>query len=134
MLEHPCMDPVDICVPRVPLQFEAVSLNLFPMAQAACSALGRTSSSESRDGSSAEPGAVSHLSHLKPGDTQQYMFRLRGKLPPVQLREVSKRSSSTGMTLLKLLVVRSVRSRLPPTRLADSHTRPDGGHVANGHG
>ena len=29
-----------------------------------------------------------HLAYLKAGDTQQYMFRLKGKVPPQQLKQV----------------------------------------------
>ncbi len=42
-------------------------------------------------GVTAEVGlpAFGHLAYLKSGDTQQYMFRLRGKVPPAQLRQLN---------------------------------------------
>lgn len=33
--------------------------------------------------------AFGHLAYLKSGDTQQYMFRLRGTVPPAQLRQIN---------------------------------------------
>ena len=84
-------------------QFEVVSLNSFPPAFAA-PPLGGEGGGGGKGGGSGEGaggeggggvcGAVGlptfgHLAYLKAGDTQQYMFRLKGKVPAAQLRQVS---------------------------------------------
>jgi len=81
-------------------QFDVVSLNEFPPALAA-PPLGMPASSStatpSADAAASQPSpigvvglpAFGNLAYLKGGDTQQYMFRLKGKVPPAQLRQVS---------------------------------------------
>ena len=80
-------------------QFDATSLNDFPPSLSApplAAAAAPPASAPPTSSPTASLGVSSvvglppfgHLAYLKAGDTQQYMFRLRGKVPPAQLRQV----------------------------------------------
>jgi hypothetical protein len=90
-------------------QFEVESLNVFPpnafppslaaqpLTRAQPEAAPGTAPGAGGSGSGAASVVASavglpafgHLAYLKSGDTQQYMFRLRGKVPPAQLRQIN---------------------------------------------
>ena len=65
--------------------------------------------------------AFGHLAFLKAGDTQQYMFRLRGKVPPAQLRQVATLGRMdvvwrSAMGEAGRLQSNTVQRKLPPAR------------------
>jgi hypothetical protein len=67
-----------------------------------------------------------HLAHIKSGDTQQYMFRLRGKVPPAQLRQVATLGRmdvvwTTAMGESGRLQSNTVQRKLPAARGVEVH-------------
>jgi hypothetical protein len=67
-----------------------------------------------------------HMAFLKAGDTQQYMFRLRGKLPPEELRKVATLGRmevvwKTAMGEAGRLQSNTVQRKVPPVRGVEVH-------------
>ena len=100
--------------------------------QGSAAAAASTSADGAEGAPAAAPGSLAgvkpvglpahgQLAHLKAGDTQQYMFRLRGKIPAAQLRQVATlgRMDVTWkgpMGELGRLQSNTVQRKLPPAR------------------
>jgi len=130
-------------------QFEVTSLNAFPPALAAPPLAPTQGSAPSADATPASATAATtaeaapagaaammtnaiglpsfgSLAHLKGGDTQQYMFRLRGKVPPAQLRQVTTLGRmevvwTSAMGEAGRLQSNTVQRKLPAARGVEIH-------------
>ena len=108
-------------------QFDAEDLNTFAPSLSAAP-LGTTIESPEASSSTDYPvssdvglPSFGSLAYLKAGDTQQYMFRLRGKVPPNQLRQVSTLGRMdvvwrTSMGESGRLQSNTVQRKLPPNK------------------
>jgi hypothetical protein len=86
----------------------------------ACASASSASASSAVSSGAGLP-AFGHLAFLKAGDTQQYMFRLRGKVSPAQLRQVGTLGRMdvvwrTAMGERGRLQSNTVQRKLPPPR------------------